>query len=214
MPRPDPAGAVVLLSGGLDSAVCLAVALASRQRVLPLVFDYGQQNARELDHARQIATHYALEPLEVRLDMRAWGGSELTGTSGATAYVPARNLIFLAVAVSVAEAHGLDRVYFGAGAQDAKYPDCRPSFFHALQTAADLATRSAEGGTPIHVRTPLLGLSKEGIVRAGLRLGAPVHLTWSCHRDGPVPCGECAACELRIASFADLGVADPAATGA
>ena len=220
---------LVVLSGGLDSTVCMALAAAesvesagSGGSPLALTFDYGQRHRTELDRAAGIAGHYRAEHLVVRLDTSAWGGSALTDPSidvpaAGTAdgipvtYVPARNSIFLAVALGVAEARGLDAVWIGVNAIDySGYPDCRPEFIEAFRGVAATGQRRGVDGDPIAIRTPLIACTKEEIVRLGVGLGAPLQLTWSCYRGGDRPCGTCDACELRARGFAAAGVDDPA----
>jgi len=221
--------ALVMLSGGLDSTVCMAVAGRDGPgRLLAVSFDYGQRHRIELDRAAAVATHYGAEHLVVGIDMRGWGGSALTDASidipsaGAATggggdgripvtYVPARNLIFLSLAAGIAEARGAGAVYLGVNALDySGYPDCRPEFVDAFRTAAALALKRGVEGDPIDVRTPLVDATKADIVRLGTDLGAPLHLTWSCYRGGPDPCGDCDSCALRAKGFAEAGVPDPA----
>ena len=209
---------LVVLSGGLDSTVCMAIADAP---ALALTFDYGQRHWNEVDHAAGVAGFYGVEHLVVRLDLTGWGGSALTdasidvppvGTPGIPAtYVPARNLIFLSVAMGVAEARDVDAVYLGVNALDySGYPDCRPEFVSSFEATAALALKRGVEGRPVEVRTPLIDLSKADIVRLGVERGAPLHLTWSCYRGGTVPCGECDSCALRAKGFAEAGLPDPA----
>jgi len=217
---------IVVLSGGLDSTVCMGVARGSGSEMVALTFDYGQRHRIELEHAAAVAAHYGAEQLVVRIDASQWGGSALTDTSIdvpdaadaasgpdriPTTYVPARNLIFLSIAVGVAEARDADDVYLGINALDySGYPDCRPEFIDSFVQTAALATKRGVEGAAIAVRTPLVDLTKAGIVRLGLDVGAPLGLTWSCYRGGPLPCGRCDACVLRAKGFAEAGVADPA----
>jgi 7-cyano-7-deazaguanine synthase len=216
-------GHLVILSGGLDSTVCMA--LADREAdgaPLALTFDYGQRHRTELDRAAGVAGHYRAEHLVVALDTSAWGGSALTDPSIAVpttgvgddipvTYVPARNSIFLAVALGVAEARGLDSVWIGVNALDySGYPDCRPEFIDAFRGVAATGQKRGVEGNPIAIRTPLIETTKAGIVELGVELGAPLSLTWSCYQGGDTPCGECDACILRARGFAEAGVADPA----
>jgi 7-cyano-7-deazaguanine synthase len=219
-------GTLVVLSGGLDSTVCTA--LASRERrdgddLTALTFDYGQRHRVELGRAAAVAAYYRAEHLVVRLDLTGWGGSALTdpaidvptpdtGESGIpVTYVPARNLIFLAVAMGVAEARDADAVYLGVNALDySGYPDCRPEFVSSFAATAALALKRGIEGRPVEIRTPLVDLGKADIVRLGIETGAPLHLTWSCYRGGDRPCGECDSCALRAKGFAEAGVDDPA----
>ena len=218
-------GHLVVLSGGLDSTVCMALA-AEETGVAPLAltFDYGQRHRVELDRAAGVAGHYRSEHLVVRLDTAAWGGSALTdptidvpevgSADGIPAtYVPARNSIFLAVALGVAEARDLDAVWIGVNAIDySGYPDCRPEFIEAFRGVARTGQKRGVEGNPIALRTPLIECTKEQIVRLGVEHEAPLQLTWSCYRGGMVPCGHCDACHLRARGFASAGLADPALT--
>jgi 7-cyano-7-deazaguanine synthase len=217
---------VVLLSGGLDSCVCAA--LAHRQRgegqneLTTVAFDYGQRHRVELERAAAIAARYRAEHLVVSLDASAWGGSALTDPAievpePATVvgipvtYVPARNLIFLSIAAGVAEARGLDQIWIGVNALDySGYPDCRPEFVASFQTTASLALKRGVEGNPVIVRMPLVDLTKAAIIRLGMEVGAPLELTWSCYRGGAEPCGNCDSCHLRAKGFAEAGLADPA----
>ncbi|MGH9282553.1 MAG: 7-cyano-7-deazaguanine synthase QueC [Acidimicrobiales bacterium] len=216
---------LVALSGGLDSTVCMAVARSGGAGpTVALTFDYGQRHRTELDRAALVAAHYGAEHLVVRLDMSRWGGSALTdpgievpvpaeGGTGAipVTYVPARNLVFLSIAVGIAEVRDCDAVYLGVNALDySGYPDCRPEFVDSFRATAALALKRGVEGRPVDVRTPLIAASKVDIVRRGVELGAPLHLTWSCYRAGPDPCGRCDACDLRSKGFAAAGLPDPA----
>jgi 7-cyano-7-deazaguanine synthase len=189
--------------------------------VVALTFAYGQRHWHEVDHAAGVAGYYGADHLVVRLDLAGWGGSALTdasidvppvGTPGIpVTYVPARNLIFLSVAMGVAEARGLDEVYLGVNALDySGYPDCRPEFVESFQRTAALALKRGVEGNPVRILTPLIQLSKADIVRMGIEREAPLHLTWSCYQGGTVPCGECDSCALRAKGFAEAGVDDPA----
>jgi 7-cyano-7-deazaguanine synthase len=227
---------LVILSGGLDSTVCMA--LATRRAdgpPLALTFDYGQRHRTEIDRAAGIAGYYRSEHIVVHLDTSAWGGSALTdptrqvpraadgadeedegderSSSIPSTYVPARNSIFLSVALGVAEARDLDAVWIGVNAIDySGYPDCRPEFIDAFRQVAATGQKRGVEGRPIEIVTPLIESTKGGIVRTGLELGAPLDLTWSCYQGGDQPCRECDACVLRARGFAEVGVADPALT--
>ena len=217
-------GSLVVLSGGLDSTVCAALAARDGSLRLALTFDYGQRHRIELDRAAAVAAHFGVEQLVVKLDASQWGGSALTDDTidvpdaGAVSsdaipvtYVPARNLIFLSIAVGVAEARDLDDVLVGVNSLDySGYPDCRPEFVESFAATAALALKRGVEGRPVNIRTPLLDLTKAGIAHLGTELGAPLELTWSCYRGGPTPCGTCDACVLRARGFAEAGVADPA----
>lgn len=220
-------GHLVVLSGGLDSTVCLALAADDSQPQDPLValtFDYGQRHRIELERAAAVAGRYGADHLVVHLDASAWGGSALTDATidvpdaGRTpspgipiTYVPARNLIFLSVAVAVAEARGLESVSIGVNALDySGYPDCRPEFISSFARTAALALKRGVEGDPVAIRTPLLELTKAEIVLLGLRHDAPLDLTWSCYRGEDAPCATCDACVLRARGFAEAGASDPA----
>ncbi|MCU1239899.1 MAG: queuosine biosynthesis protein QueC [Candidatus Acidoferrum typicum] len=220
--------AVVLLSGGMDSCVSTAIA---RQRhgagnVAALHAGYGQRTqAREQQAFDEIAKFYGIdERLVVQLDhFRAIGGSALTDrkiavpegdlsapSAGATipvTYVPFRNAHFLSVAVSWAEAIGARAVYIGAVAEDSSgYPDCRPEYYRAFQELVRVGTRPE---TNIEIVTPVITLRKSEIIRRGVELGAPLHLTWSCYQSEDAACGACDSCLLRLRAFAEAGVVDP-----
>src|SRR4051812_16573073 len=191
---------------------------------LAVSFDYGQRHRVELQRAAAVAAHYDAEHLTVPIDLTGWGGSALTDasiavpdarTSDPTAipvtYVPARNLIFLSLAMGIAEARNADVVYIGVNALDySGYPDCRPEFIRSFAATAALALKRGVEGRPVDVRVPLVDLTKSQIVRLGVELGAPLHLTWSCYRGGERPCGTCDSCVLRAKGFAEAGVTDPA----
>jgi 7-cyano-7-deazaguanine synthase len=216
-------GQLVVLSGGLDSTVCMA--LASREGAQPplaLTFDYGQRHRTELDRAAGVAGYYRSDHLVVQIDTSAWGGSALTdpsidvpvgGDDGGipVTYVPARNSIFLAVALGVAEARQLDAVWLGVNAIDySGYPDCRPEFIEAFRRVAATGQKRGVEGDPIAIRVPLIESTKAAIVQLGIELQAPLHLTWSCYQGGDRPCGVCEACVLRARGFAEAGADDPA----
>jgi 7-cyano-7-deazaguanine synthase len=214
--------AVVLLSGGLDSAVCLAVALRDGFECHALSFDYGQRHRHELAAAGAIA-RAAGSHRTIALDLRAVGGSSLTADipvpkrGGAPAadipvtYVPARNLTFLSLAAGYAEVLGAGDVFIGVNAVDySGYPDCRPEFIRAFEAAANLATRAGVQGTALRVRTPLIDLSKAQIIRLGRSLGVDFAGTHSCYDPvGALACGLCDSCRLRREGFIAAGVADP-----
>ena len=216
--------AVILLSGGLDSCTCMAVAQVEGYELYPISFDYHQRHDRELDCAKRIAAHYhAVEHLIIETNMNAVGGSALTDnaidvpegvverTEIPVTYVPARNLIFLSYALGYAERVGAAHLYIGVNSVDySGYPDCRPAFIAAFQAVADAATAAAtERRRRIVVETPLQHLSKGEIVRLGTKLGAPYELTTSCYRGGDEACGTCDSCILRLRGFAEAGRRDP-----
>ena len=216
---------IVVLSGGLDSTVCMAVARRDGgDPLLTVTFDYGQRHRIELARAAAVAAWFGAEQVVVPIDLTGWGGSALTDAAievpGAGAgdpaeipvtYVPARNLIFLSLAAGIAEAREADTVYLGVNALDySGYPDCRPEFVDAFRTAAGLALKRGVEGNPVDIRTPLIDATKADIVRLGTELGAPLDLTWSCYRGGPEPCRDCDSCALRAKGFAEAGLPDPA----
>ena len=222
------ARAVVLLSGGLDSATTLAVAREQGYECFALSFDYGQRHARELESAQQIAASLgAARHLTLRLDLRAIGGSALTGdievpkgrsheAIGAgipVTYVPARNTIFLSHALAWAETLGSQDIFIGVNVLDASgYPDCRPEFIEAFERLANLATRAGvEGTSRFRVHTPLIALSKAQIVARAHELGVDLSLTWSCYEPEPDgrACGLCDSCLLRKKGFAEARLPDP-----
>lgn len=217
--------AVVLLSGGMDSATAAAWAKAAGFRAVALSVDYGQRHRVELDAARAVADQLGIaDHRVVTVDLRAIGGSALTAEiavpkdRGGSAsdipvtYVPARNTVMLALLTGLAEVTGARDLVIGANVQDySGYPDCRPEFLRAFAEVARLGTRVGAGGAHFAVHAPLLQLSKAGIVRLGAALGVDFSLTLSCY-DPPAPfvhCGRCDACRLRRAGFVEAGVPDP-----
>lgn len=221
--------AVVLVSGGLDSATTLAIARSDGYECYALSFDYGQRHRFELDAARRVcAALGVVEHSICRLDLRGIGGSALTAdvdvpkdrddaamaTGIPVTYVPARNTIFLAVALGWAEVLSAADLYIGVNAVDySGYPDCRPEFIAQFEALANLATRAGvEGTTRFRVHTPLISLSKSEIIRLGASLGVDFALTHSCYDPAPDgrPCGRCDSCQLRARGFAEAGIADPA----
>ncbi len=218
--------AIVLLSGGLDSTVCMAVAREQGFDPLPISFNYQQRHAREVECARKVADYFRVSRhLVIDTNMAAIGGSALTDASvfvpsGDVArhdipvtYVPARNLIFLSYALGYAEVTGSDHIFIGVNALDySGYPDCRPEFIQLFQQLADYSTKAAVAeGRRIKIETPLIQLSKRQIVELGVKLGAPLELTTSCYRGGEVACGVCDSCLLRLKGFAEAGLTDPIA---
>ncbi|HET7225021.1 MAG TPA: 7-cyano-7-deazaguanine synthase QueC [Candidatus Eisenbacteria bacterium] len=218
--------AVVLLSGGLDSATCLAWAQRRGFECVTLAVDYGQRHGVELGAARRVSTALgAREHREVRVDLRAIGGSALTDAievpkdrppadaSGIpVTYVPARNTVFLALALGLAETLGAHDLVAGMNAVDySGYPDCRPEFVRAFEQVARLGTKMGVQGAPIAIHTPLMSLDKAGIVRLGVSLGVDYSLTHSCYDPDAegLACGRCDACRIRAAGFAAAGVPDP-----
>jgi 7-cyano-7-deazaguanine synthase len=216
--------AIVLVSGGLDSATCLAIARAEGFRCYALSFAYGQRHGAELAAAGRVARSLGAEQHRVmHIDLAAFGGSALTDTSiavpeQATAgipvtYVPARNTVFLSLALAWAEVLGANDIFIGVNAVDySGYPDCRPEFIDAFEKTANLATRAGvEGATRIRIRTPLIDLSKGEIIRRGVGLGVEFAETVSCYQaaDDGAACGRCDSCRLRRDGFRAAGVPDP-----
>ena len=218
-----PLPAIVLLSGGLDSATTLAIARTAGHACHALSFDYGQRHRIELEAARRVAAALgAVEHRVMKIDTAGIGGSALTDLSIAVpeaptagipvTYVPARNTVFLALALGWAEVLGARDIWIGVNAVDySGYPDCRPEFIAAFEALADLATRAGVEGEHFRVRAPLIELSKAEIVRRGVALGVDYGLTVSCYQPDPAgrACGRCDSCRLRRAGFEAAGVADP-----
>ncbi len=220
--------AVVLVSGGLDSTTCLAIAQAEGFEIVALSFDYGQRHAVEVERARAVAAHYGVRRhYELPLGLfKAIGGSALTADVAVpkgrdaeamadgipVTYVPARNLVFLSHAVGVAEVEGAEDIFIGVNALDySGYPDCRPEFIEAFARTARLATKVGVEGRGLQIRAPLMRWTKGEIVRQGLALNTPYALTHSCYdpsADG-VACGTCDSCLLRIKGFQEAGAIDP-----
>jgi 7-cyano-7-deazaguanine synthase len=217
--------AVVLLSGGLDSYTAAAAVQRDGYELLALTVRYGQVHAREIDSARAVATSLGVaRHLELDVDLAAFGGSSLVGDGAIpkerelespaipSTYVPARNTIFLALALGWAEVLGAHDLVIGVNALDySGYPDCRPEYLEAFERLATLATRAGVEGRSFRILAPLLRLSKAEIVRLGVDLGLDYGLTHSCYDPSPEgqPCGRCDSCVLRAAGFAQVGIADP-----
>lgn len=220
--------AVCLLSGGLDSSTCLALAHREGFECYALSFDYGQRHKVELDAARAIAHHYAVaKHLVMPIDLRQIGGSALTGDMEVpkhrsleemgqgipTTYVPARNTVFLSFALAWAEVLGAADIFIGVNALDySGYPDCRKEFIDAFENMANLATAAGvEGRTQLRIHTPLIRLTKAEIVKAAVAAGVPLELTHSCYDPTPLgqPCGQCDSCLLRRKGFDEAAIVDP-----
>ena len=226
MPTPRPA--VVLVSGGLDSATVLAIARADGFEPFALSFDYGQRHRHELTAARRVCDAAGVaRHVVVPLDLRAFGGSALTDDVAVpkgrdesamaaeipVTYVPARNTIFLSVALGWAEVLGAVDVFVGVNAVDySGYPDCRPEFLAAFESLANLATKAGVEGAEYKIHAPLIDLTKSDIIRRGLELGVDYGLTHSCYdpAENGRPCGDCDSCVLRAKGFGEVGVNDPA----
>lgn len=221
--------AVVLLSGGLDSATCAALARREGYALYALTILYGQRHRIEIEAARRVAAAFgALDQAVIEIDLRRFGGSALTAdiavpkgradeemsTEIPLTYVPARNTIFLSYALAWAEVLGTGDIFIGVNALDySGYPDCRPEFIEAFERLANLATKTGvEGTAPIRIHTPLLHLTKAQIIRKGLDTGVDYGITHSCYDPSSegLACGECDSCRLRLKGFAEAGVQDPA----
>lgn len=218
--------AVVLLSGGLDSATCLAIAKEAGYDCYALSFDYGQRHSSELDAARKIAQFFQVKEHKViQFDMREIGGSALTDSSIdvpavseqpsegiPVTYVPARNTVFLSFALGLAEVVAAKKIFIGVNAVDySGYPDCRPEFIAAYETMANLATKAGVEGESIKIETPLIHLTKAEIIQRGVALGLDYGLTISCYQadESGAACGQCDSCFLRKKGFDDASVSDP-----
>ena len=215
--------ALILLSGGLDSATVLAMAKADGYACYSMSFDYGQRHRSELQAAERVARQMGVvEHKVIGLNLNGIGGSALTDTSIAVpetleagipvTYVPARNTVFLALALGWAEVLGARDIFIGVNAVDySGYPDCRPEFIAAFETMANLATKAGVEGQGFRIQAPLQMMSKGEIVQAGLRHGVDYALTVSCYQadDDGRACGKCDSCRLRAAGFAEAAVADP-----
>ncbi len=219
--------ALVLLSGGLDSATCLAIAREEGYALYAMSFRYGQRHLRELDMARRLGVHFSVERhIVVDFDMSTIKGSALTGDGDVpkarslneigrgipATYVPARNTIFLSFALAWAEVVESCNIFIGVNAVDfSGYPDCRPDYINAFQHMAELGTKMGVAGTPVRIHTPLARLTKAEIIKRGASLGLDFSMTHSCY-DPPAglpACGQCDSCMLRLKGFAEAGLKDP-----
>ena len=221
----QPALAVALVSGGLDSMVSAALAREAGHRLLALSVDYNQRHQVELAAARRIAVALGAERhIVLPLDLSAFGGSALTadiavpkegvGEGIPVTYVPARNTIFLSLALGWAEAAGARDIYIGVNALDySGYPDCRPEFIQGFEKLAELATKAGAEGKPFRIRAPLQHMTKADIAREAARLGLDAGMSWSCYDPAPggLHCGLCDSCRLRSKGFAEAGLPDPTA---
>lgn len=211
--------AIVLLSGGLDSATCAAQAIADGFQVTALSFDYGQRHDRELSAAKEVARHLGITRHHVvSVNLAEWGGSSLTDeempipTDGVkpdeipSTYVPGRNTVFIAIALSLAEAEAAEAIYLGINAVDySGYPDCRPEYLAAFQNLATLSSKAGLEGNAPDLVAPLVMDSKADIVQRALRLGVPIAKTWSCYEGGLEPCGICDSCRIRDTALFQVG---------
>lgn len=216
--------AIVLLSGGLDSAIAVYYAQSLGYKVHALSFDYGQRHNKELQCARLIGkTAEVITHQVMRLDLSLWGGSSLTDSSKEVkagdasrqdipdTYVPARNMVFLSIAASMAEAIGARDIFIGVSEVDySGYVDCRTSFIEAMEKAINQGTVcGAENSDPIHIHTPFINMTKAEEIHLGITLQVPFEQTWSCYRGDAKPCGTCDSCLLRARAFATAGIPDP-----
>ncbi len=214
--------AVVLLSGGLDSATVTAIAMAEGYQVIALSFRYGQRHHKELEAAKKIAQALNVkEHLIIDVNLSQWGGSSLTDESMTipqdgvqpnvipSTYVPGRNTVFIAIALSLAEAKNAQAIYLGINAVDySGYPDCRPEYLQAYQQLANLSSKAGIEGNAPKLVAPLVHDSKVDIVRRALELNVPIADTWSCYQGGETPCGLCDSCRLRDQALIEVGRTD------
>lgn len=219
--------AVVLLSGGLDSATVLCWAINKGYQPQALIFDYGQRHSREVASAKALCKKTGMSYLVLSIKL-PWQGSSLLdkksvlpkaktvkdiGAQIPSTYVPGRNTLFLSYGLSLAEAAGAGAVMIGANALDySGYPDCRPDFIAAMSKVFKLGTKAGRQGHGIKIIAPLLKLTKCQIIKLGINLGVPYNLTWSCYSGGKKPCGTCDSCLLRAKGFREAGVKDPASS--
>ena len=218
--------AICLISGGLDSCVTAFIAKNEKYQIYALSFDYGQIHGRELNSAKKIAKAAGTKDHVVfDVNLKKFGGSSLLdksftfpkdhdlkdiGTDIPSTYVPARNTVFLSIALAYAEVIDADAIFIGANAVDfSGYPDCRPKYIDAYQKMADLATRRGVEGISIKIEAPLLHLTKTEIIKKGLELKVPFENTWSCYQGDRKACGRCDSCLLRLKGFKEMGIKDP-----
>ena len=214
--------AIVLLSGGLDSATTTAIAIADGYELIALSFRYGQRHDRELQSAEDIAKHFKLsQHFTIEVNLAQWGGSALTDaaievpTAGVQTaevpitYVPGRNTVFIAIALSLAEAQTAEAIYLGINAVDySGYPDCRPNYLAAFQTLAQLSSKAGLEGKAPKLVAPLVLDSKTDIVKRAIALGVPISKTWSCYQGGEEPCGMCDSCRIRDRALIEAGCSE------
>lgn len=215
----ERAKAVVLLSGGLDSATAAAQAIADGYQPIALSFRYGQRHLREIDAAKQISAHLGItEHCVIDVNLAQWGGSSLTDAAQTlpqegvqpgvipSTYVPGRNTVFIALALSLAEARAAEAIYLGINAVDySGYPDCRPEYLATFQSLANLSSKAGLEGKAPRLVAPLVMDSKVDIVNRALQLGIPIEHTWSCYQGGDVPCGRCDSCRIRDRALIEAG---------
>jgi 7-cyano-7-deazaguanine synthase len=218
--------AICLISGGLDSCVTAYIAKKEGFEIFALSFNYGQKHKKEIESAKNITSSIkAKKHIIFDIDLSKFGGSSLTNKSLSlekdqnldkigkiipSTYVPARNTVFLSIALVHTEAIDADAIFIGATSTDySGYPDCRPEYIRAFQKMADLATKKGVEGKPIKINAPLLHMTKADIINKGLELGAPLEKTWSCYIGDEKACGRCDSCLLRLKGFKEAGVKDP-----
>jgi 7-cyano-7-deazaguanine synthase len=218
--------AVVLLSGGLDSCVTLAIAKEENDEVYALTFDYGQRHEKEVDSAKRLAEHYGVKkhmilkiPLGEVAESALTTAEETIPEHGSVeemtinippTYVPGRNIVLLSYALSWAESVRADFIYIGAHTQDySGYPDCRPEFLKAFQNMANLGTRRGAEGRQIELKYPIINMAKSEIIARGNELQVPFEVTWSCYEGGEKACGKCDSCLFRLKGFEEVGLKDP-----
>ncbi len=217
--------AVVLLSGGLDSCVTLAIAKEENDEVYAITFDYGQRHEKEVESARRLGQHFGVvKHLILKIPLGEVAESSLTREDEPipehesveevieipSTYVPGRNIVLLSYALSWAESVHADSIYIGAHTQDySGYPDCRPEFLKAFENMANLGTRRGAQGKQIELKYPLINLSKAQIIQKGAELEVPFELTWSCYEGGARACGKCDSCKFRLGGFEEVGMKDP-----
>lgn len=218
--------AIVLFSGGLDSTVCLSWALSKNYKTIALTFDYGQRHIKENLAAKKITTLLKVPLYKIKLNFPWLKKSSLVDknkkipdincfkrekNSIPSTYVPGRNLVFVSIAASFADAIGAEAIICGPNAVDySGYPDCRPEFYKSLQEAINKGTKNPTLGRKIELLTPIINMSKAEIVKLGIELKAPLQYTWSCYKGGKKPCGHCDSCKLRAKGFKEANVVDPA----
>lgn len=215
--------AICLLSGGLDSTVTLAYAIHQGFEVTALTINYGQRHRRELEAAKAVAAHFKVPHTIMEFPLTGFRSAltdesipvpdrkpEEIGYDIPETYVPARNIVFLSLAAGLAESVDASAVFIGANAIDySGYPDCRPEFFQAFEDMLEVGTKRGVLGHPVRIEHPILKKTKAEIVKMGMKLEAPLHLTWSCYRGGEKACGHCDSCVLRLKGFKEAGVKDP-----
>lgn len=218
--------AICLLSGGMDSAVSVAIAKSRGYEIYALTFNYGQRHRREIEGAKRLAEFFRVREHKIfKINLNEIGNSALTSNKKIPergieeiknsdqipeTYVPARNTIMLSFALAYAEVKGVDAIFIGANYIDySGYPDCRPEYFKKFQEMANLATRMGVEGREIRIETPVIEMSKAEIIKKGFELGVPFQYTWSCYQGGEKACGKCDSCVLRLDGFKEAGFEDP-----